>query len=84
MKFRDNRLENCPLQSKKILEKKEREAYDSIYDQKSKITAIGWNDNSVLTIITKFGTIEPMNIQNGTAEKRRRLLFQNTIIIWVV
>lgn len=57
---RENRLPGCPLQSSKVLGKRNRGEFDHAFDNKAKVTVVRWNDNSVVTVATNNGTIHPV------------------------
>ncbi|KAK9711703.1 Transposase IS4 [Popillia japonica] len=58
--IRDNRTSNCPLESVKSIAKKERGTHDCAYDQRTGISMVRWNDNSVVTIISNQFNSEPL------------------------
>lgn len=79
---RDNRIAKCPVMSQKKIGKMKRGTYDNVFD-KNKINVIRWNDNSVVTIITNFGTTEPVkNMKRySRKEKKETLIPQPNAIV---
>lgn len=71
---RENRLRNCPLEPSKSMKKKERGSYDFQYEEKSKIIFVRWNDNSVVTIGSTFGQIEPLkNVTRYSKNQKKKI-----------
>lgn len=59
--IRDNRTNKAPLENVKLLAKKGRGAYDSVYDEKAKVTLVRWNDNSVVTVASNNFSVQPLS-----------------------
>ncbi|XP_065313258.1 piggyBac transposable element-derived protein 3-like [Gordionus sp. m RMFG-2023] len=54
---RDNRIEHCPVESIKVVAKKERGYYDYRFEKLNEIFVVRWNDNSVVTVASTCHTI---------------------------
>lgn len=79
---RNNRIAKCPVESLKAMKKLKRGAHDNMFDTKSEINVIRWNDNAVVTIITNFGTTDPLTNTKrySRAEKKEIIISQPNAI----
>ncbi|KAJ8909335.1 hypothetical protein NQ315_013451 [Exocentrus adspersus] len=59
--IRDNRQKKCPVESSKIMNKKERGSFDYRFDKNNEILLVKWKDNSVCSIATNYDHVEPCN-----------------------
>lgn len=55
---RENQVASCPPQATKALAKQPKGNFDYRFDGNNKVFAIRWHDNSVVTVVTNFGTLE--------------------------
>ncbi|KAJ8914400.1 hypothetical protein NQ315_017494 [Exocentrus adspersus] len=58
--IRDNRTKKCPLTDIKQFKKKDRGCFEHIYDENAKLLFVRWLDNSVVTMVTNYDTVEPL------------------------
>jgi len=58
--IRENRTCNTTVETVKNLKKKDRGTYDFSFDNDQQILLVRWNDNSVVTVATNNGMIEPL------------------------
>ena len=56
---RENRTDKCPLTDSKTLAKKSRGSYEMMFDTSEEITAVRWNDNRCVTVMSNFETDQP-------------------------
>lgn len=59
--IRDNRITKCPITSSKIMSKKDRGSFEYLFDQNNQLLVVRWVDNSVVTMITNYDTVYPLN-----------------------
>lgn len=59
--IRENRTNNCPLVSSKVISKQERGTYDSQFDESTQISLVKWNDNSIVMAISTHYHVEPLS-----------------------
>ena len=57
---REPRLVDSVLQSSKVLNKKERGAYDFSFDRINEVLAVKWHDNAVVTLVSNFQSVQPL------------------------
>ncbi|XP_031358564.1 piggyBac transposable element-derived protein 3-like [Photinus pyralis] len=57
---RENRTKKCPLSSVKQMQKMERGVFEKMYDMKNNLLFVRWKDNSVVTMVTNYDTVEPL------------------------
>ncbi|GLV46487.1 hypothetical protein CBL_20816 [Carabus blaptoides fortunei] len=62
-----NKIEKCPITSVKIMEKRDRGAYDFCTDTNTGITVTTWNDNRVVLTVSSCNIVEPI----GQATRRQ-------------
>lgn len=58
---RNNRTKNCPLANEKQMKKKNRGYYTHMYDSENSLLLVRWKDNSIVTMMTNFDSIEPLS-----------------------
>lgn len=84
---RENRVASCPLQTTKALAKESKGSFDFRFDRINKVLAVRWHDNSVVTVVTNFGTLEP--IIHVKRYNRKEKKYQqnssstNTWVVWI-
>ena len=88
---RENRVSSCPLQTTKELAKKSKGSFDYQFDVSNNIFAVRWHDNSVVTVVTNFGTLEPItNVkrynrkEKSTTWSLNQMLSTSTTKEWAV
>lgn len=57
--LRQNRISKCPLENDKLFTKKEKGAYQFVFDSNNEITIVKWKDNACVTIATNYDFVEP-------------------------
>lgn len=67
---RENRLQNCPLQTSKVLVKKERGISDYIITKD--ISVVKWKDNKVVCFASNFESMEPMGQAKRWCQKSKK------------
>jgi len=80
--LRENRTANCPLQTSKQMAKGKKGACDYRFDSKHEIFVVRWHDNSIVTVATNTGTLEPfVNTKRYNRKERKHeiVLQPNTI-----
>lgn len=70
--IRENRTNNCPLESTKSIAKKERGTYDTVYDEGTRISLVRWNDNSVVTAISNQFNSDPLSFTKRYSRKEKK------------
>lgn len=68
---RDNRLANCPVETKKVMNKKQRGSYVSVFDPNLEVLVVQWNNNSVVTVTTNACSVLPL-IQAKRYNRKQR------------
>nr|CAH7747080.1 unnamed protein product [Callosobruchus chinensis] len=58
---RDNRTKKCPLLEPKAFKKQERGYFQHMYDGVAGLLFVRWHDNSTVTMVTNYGSLEPLN-----------------------
>nr|CAH7746456.1 unnamed protein product [Callosobruchus chinensis] len=58
---RDNRTKKCPLLEPKAFKKQERGYCQHMYDGVAGLLFVRWHDNSTVTMVTNYGSLEPLN-----------------------
>lgn len=58
--IRDNRTNKCPLETTKVISKRNWGAHSSVFDEATGISLVRWNDNSVVTLISTHYNVEPL------------------------
>ena len=58
--MRENCTGNCPLQEKKLVEKKARGWYEYKFEEEKEICITRWNDNKAVTVGSNFIRVEPV------------------------
>lgn len=78
--IRSNRTEKCPLKSEKDMKATERGTHD--YRSNGSVLLCRWNDNSVVTVATTFGRVEPQKFTRrfSRAQKKSILVHQPRLI----
>lgn len=81
--IRSNRLKNIgELKSVKQFDKTERGTYDFQYAQQEHLLVVRWKDSSVMSIISNFGGVEPVNtVKRYSRESRKHILVSQPNII---
>jgi DNA excision repair protein ERCC-6 len=69
---RENRIGNCKLKSVKLLGKECKGTFDFAFEKKNEICAVRWNDNSVVTVLTNVGAINPLVIAKRYNRKEKK------------
>lgn len=69
---RENRISKCPLETSKILAKQQRGTFSYQFDKNNDLLVVRWVDNSVVSMITNFDTIEPMQKVKRWSKKDHR------------
>ncbi|KAG7197703.1 hypothetical protein KM043_014463 [Ampulex compressa] len=79
---RENRMASCPLQTTKTFAKKPKGNFDYRFDCNNKVLAVRWHDNSVVTVVTNFGTLEAIiNVKRyNRKEKKHNIVLQQNIL----
>ncbi|CAB4019574.1 Hypothetical predicted protein [Paramuricea clavata] len=74
---RDNRLQGCPLQPNKDLNKAGRGAMDFKSDTESGIIVVKWLDNNIVHIVFNYIGVEPLgSVQRWSPKDRKRMSIQ--------
>lgn len=71
--IRENRTLACPLETNKIISKKQRGSYSAAYDEPSGISLARWNDNSVVTVISNCHNVQPLNTAKRYNRKEKKI-----------
>jgi len=71
---RENRISNCKLKSVKLLGKECKGTFDFAFDKNNEICVVRWDDNSVVTIMTNVGKIEPLVIAKRYNRKEKKIV----------
>jgi hypothetical protein len=71
---RELRLVDSVLQSSKVLQKKERGAYDFSFDRKNEVLAVKWHDNAVVTLVSNFQSVEPLLTTKRFCRSERKIV----------
>ncbi|GFR63978.1 PiggyBac transposable element-derived protein 2 [Elysia marginata] len=74
--IRANRTSDCPLVDMKQLEKQPRGTYDHKSENSTGVLMARWNDNSVVTVISNFYGIEPIQSASTPSNKNRACKFK--------
>ena len=69
---REPRLIDSALEDSKLLAKKERGSYSTVFDTVNKIVAVKWSDNAVVTLASNFDVVEPCNQVRRFNRKERQ------------
>ena len=67
--IRANRISDCPLIDIRHIEKQPRVTYDHKCDNSRGVVMARWNDNSVVTVISNFYGVEPIQPANRWSQK---------------
>lgn len=80
--IRENRTSNKTLESTNCLKKKSRGSYDFTFDKQNEVLLVRWNDNSVVTVATNNGSIEPIVAAKryNRKEKKKVAITQPNVI----
>lgn len=58
--IRKTRIQNCPLDEEKILQKKSRGSYDYRTDTEKEVCIVKWCDNKAVTLALSYAGIHPL------------------------
>lgn len=71
--IRENRTNNCPLESVKSMSKKNRGVHDVQFDESTNISVVRWNDNSIVTMISTHYGAEPLKSAKRFNKKQKKM-----------
>lgn len=73
--IRDNRIpKSCTIEDKNKMKKKERGAFDVVYDAKNKIAVTRWKDNAVVTVASTISADKPLlKATRWSAKEKKRV-----------
>lgn len=72
--IKENRTMNKTLVSTKSLNKKERGSFDYCFDKQNEVLLVRWNDNSVVTVATNNGKVEPLATAKRYDRKNKKMM----------
>lgn len=71
--IRENRTLAPPLMPIKVISKMQRGSYSSAYDKSTGISLVRWNDNSVVTLISNYDNVQPLNTTKRYNRKEKKM-----------
>ncbi|XP_069670940.1 piggyBac transposable element-derived protein 3-like isoform X1 [Periplaneta americana] len=79
---RENRMDGCPLQDTKLLQKSVRGSYDYSFDINGEILFVKWNDNRSVTVASNFDVVEPVaSASRWNRNARQKISVQQPLVI---
>ena len=71
--IRDNRIpKNCPVQNKKVMQKKPRGTYDSAIERNTGISLVRWSDNNIVTVASTNHGVAPLSSVKRFSRKEKK------------
>lgn len=75
--IRANRVENAPFQPLQDMKKTARGTYEQITDEKSRVTLVRYNDNSVVTVASTCEGVTPLgSAQRWSSSEKKKVSIQ--------
>jgi hypothetical protein len=70
--IRENRTAKCTLEPNSTFKKRERGSFDFAFEEESEVMMVKWNDNSIVTVASNNGTIQPLAKAKRYNRKERK------------